>query len=101
MLEYFSKSVFIVVLVAVIFIMSPIQVKTDLSFPATPCDYLNAVPDYHFSNLSTQEDGTIAFKYGADNNSFVSVSGDIITFHIQTFLPAESAQPHYPQDLQA
>jgi len=71
------------------FFASPSRTSAELSFPATPCDdeQVDAtLPIFgtsaHLAPGMIKEPGNVAFQYGADNNSFVSKSGDVITFNV-------------------
>ena len=56
-----------------------------LALPTTACDSeLTRLETHSPLNSNTQqEDGTRAFKYGSDNNSFVSINGDLLTFNVE------------------
>ena len=67
-------------------LLFPAIASAALQFPATPCDGELASPQIN-PNLQLpspieQEDGTKAFQYGADNNSFVSQAGSMLSFHV-------------------
>ena len=71
------------------FFAFPSFTSAELSLPVTPCDdeQVDAIlPTYivsaHLVPGMIKEPGNVAFQYGADNNSFVSKSGDIITFNV-------------------
>src|SRR3989344_7808809 len=70
------------------FFAFPQSTSAELSFPATPCDDEQVevnIPGFGSAHLvpgMIKESGNVAFQYGADNNSFVSKSGDVITFNV-------------------
>ncbi|MDP2932923.1 MAG: hypothetical protein Q8N81_02220 [bacterium] len=72
--------------------VSPKHASAALTFPPDlPCDAQNRNPaGYHLAASEVVEDGTIAFRYGLDNNTFVTTSGDVVTFHIAVTLPPDT-----------
>jgi len=78
-----KASVFIAAFFTLFFVL-PSSASAELIFPPTPCDAIvDALPKVRPN--SVKEDGTIAFMYGPDNNSFVSVEGDVFTFNVKIF----------------
>src|SRR3989344_71460 len=79
------------------FFAFPLFTSAELSLPVTPCDdeQVDAIlPTYnvsaHLVPGMIKEPGNVAFQYGADNNSFVSKSGDIITFNVNLLFTPEN-----------
>src|SRR3989338_1849232 len=78
------------------FFVAPPRTSAELSFPATPCDDEQVeanIPGFGSAHLAPgmiKEPGNVAFQYGADNNSFVSKSGDIITFNVNLLFTPEN-----------
>ena len=61
------------------------------SLPSTTCDSAVSNMDIHFPSPMPREDGTKAFRYGA-NGPFVSGAGSTMTFSLAlTFTPSEDA----------
>ena len=79
------------------FFVAPPRTSAELSFPATPCDGERVdatLPIFgtsaHLAPGMITETGNAAFQYGADNNSFVSKSGDVITFNVNLLFTPDS-----------
>lgn len=69
-----------VFIITSIFLLYPIAVSPQIILPQTPCDAALLDPAVHLTNM-VQENGTSAFMYGPDNQSFVTASGQQLTFH--------------------
>ncbi|MBI3952579.1 MAG: hypothetical protein HY336_01320 [Candidatus Doudnabacteria bacterium] len=61
--------------------LSPQKSSAALTLPVTSCDQQLANMPKIKADMQ-QEDGAKSFTYGPDNNSFVSLSGDVVTFNI-------------------
>src|SRR3989344_3326665 len=78
------------------FFAFPQSTSAELSFPATPCDDEQVevnIPGFGSAHLvpgMIKESGNVAFQYGVDNNSFVSKSGDVITFNVNLLFTPEN-----------
>lgn len=80
----------ILVITSNVFWLTP-QAQAVLTIPTTLCDTQWSELS-HIQNPITQEDGTKAFKYGPDNNAFVTVSGNDVTFKVDLlFTPPATA----------
>lgn len=73
----------------------PLKTTAALTLPTTACDAelirLETVFPLSPGISMQKEDGTKAFKYGPDNNSFVSLQDDVLTFNIQLLFDLDSS----------
>jgi hypothetical protein len=94
-MKFFKRCIALLfILFFIAFFYFPHITHAALTLPTTPCDQAQIDISYsgisqHLTNHSVREDGTIAFKYGPDNNHFVTHVGDVFNFNITTlFAPS-------------
>jgi pimeloyl-ACP methyl ester carboxylesterase len=89
------RYIFLPLFIVTILFLSPSRASAALTLPTTPCDQAQIDVSYsgisqHLTTNSVRENGTIAFKYGSDNNHFVTHQGDVFNFNVTTLFAPSS-----------
>ena len=80
-----------VLLVVGAFVLNaPSSAWAQVVLPTTPCD--SVVSHSILGFVMTQEDGTISFRYGPDNQTFVSVGGSTLSINVNLLFAPDDEQ---------